>query len=42
MEFDAAEGGLTPAALVAVTVQVYEVPLLRPVTVIGLAAPLTL
>jgi len=41
-EFDAADGTLIPAALLAVTVQVYEVPLLRPVTVIGLAVPLTL
>jgi len=30
---DAAEAGPVPAALVAVTVNVYEVPLLRPVTV---------
>ena len=41
-EFDAADGTLIPSALLAVTVQVYEMPLLRPVTVIGLAVPLTL
>ena len=39
--FDAAEGALIPAALLAVTVQVYVVPLVKPVTVIGLAAPFT-
>jgi hypothetical protein len=41
-EFDTADGALIPAALVAVTVQVYEVPFVRPVTVIGLAVPLAL
>lgn len=41
-EFDVAEGTSNPAALHAVTVQMYEMPLLRPVTVIGLAIPLTL
>jgi hypothetical protein len=33
------EAGLVPLALVAVTEQVYAVPLVRPVTVIGLEAP---
>ena len=33
------EAGLVPIALVAVTVNVYDVPLVKPVTVIGLAAP---
>jgi hypothetical protein len=33
--FDAAEGGLVPAALVAVTVKVYAVPLVSPATVHG-------
>jgi hypothetical protein len=33
------DGALVPAALLAVTEQVYAVPLVRPVTVIGLAAP---
>jgi len=37
--FDAAEGRLVPALLVAVTVKVYAVPLLSPVTVIGDAGP---
>jgi hypothetical protein len=41
-EFDAAEDALIPTALLAVTVQVYVVPFVSPVTVIGLAAPLTL
>jgi hypothetical protein len=31
--FEAADAGLTPLALVAVTVKVYEVPLARPETV---------
>src|SRR5947209_20508256 len=30
--FDGADGGPVPTALVAVTVKVYDVPLLRPVT----------
>jgi hypothetical protein len=38
--FDAAEGRLVPALLVAVTVKVYAVPLVRPVTVIGDAGPI--
>jgi hypothetical protein len=33
MLFEAAEAGLVPAELVAVTVKVYVVPLVRPVTV---------
>ena len=33
--FEAAEAGPMPFALVAVTVKVYEVPLVRPVIVIG-------
>ena len=36
---DAAEALPVPALLVAVTVKVYAVPLVRPVTAIGLAAP---
>ena len=38
-EFDAVEAGPVPFALVAVTVKVYETPLVRPVTVIGDVAP---
>jgi hypothetical protein len=34
-EFEAAEEVLVPLAFVAVTVKVYAVPLVRPVTVIG-------
>ena len=37
--FDAADAGPVPIALVAVTVNVYAVPLVRPVTEIGLAVP---
>jgi hypothetical protein len=37
--FEAAEAGLDPMALVAFTVNVYAVPLVRPVTVIGLVVP---
>ncbi len=37
--FEAAEAALLPAELVATTVNVYAVPLVRPVTVIGLALP---
>jgi hypothetical protein len=37
--FDAPDAELVPTALVAVTVKVYAVPLVRPVTVIGLPAP---
>ena len=40
--FDGAEAGPVPTALVAVTVNVYEAPLVSPVTVIGLPAPLAL
>ncbi len=36
---DAVDAELVPALLVAVTVKVYAVPLVRPLTVIGLAAP---
>ena len=36
---EAAEAGLVPKALVAFTVNVYAVPLVRPVTVIGLVVP---
>jgi hypothetical protein len=39
---DGVEAGPVPAALVAVTVKVYAVPLVRPVTIIGLAVPMTL
>ena len=36
---DAAEAGPVPAELAAVTVKVYAVPLVRPVTTSGLPAP---
>jgi hypothetical protein len=36
---DAADAGPVPIALVAVTVKVYVVPFVKPVTVIGLDAP---
>ena len=36
---EAAEAAPVPAAFVAVTVKVYVVPLISPVTVIGLAVP---
>jgi hypothetical protein len=36
---DAADGALEPLALVAVTAKVYAVPLVSPLTVIGLAVP---
>lgn len=36
---DAADGAPTPRALVAVTVHVYVLPVVNPVTVIGLAGP---
>ena len=38
-EFDADDAELVPTAFVAVTVNVYAVPLVRPVTVIGDALP---
>ncbi len=38
-ELEAAEGAPVPMALVAVTVKVYAVPLVRPLTVIGLVVP---
>ena len=38
-EFDGAEAALVPAPLVAVTVQVYGVPLARGLTVMGLVVP---
>lgn len=37
--FEAAEAELTPAEFVAVTVKVYVVPLVRPVTVMGEPVP---
>jgi hypothetical protein len=37
---DAADAGLVPTALVALTVKVYAVPLLRPVTVVLVAGGL--
>ena len=37
--FEALDAGPVPATLVAVTVKVYAVPLVRPVTVIGEAEP---
>ena len=39
--FEAAEAGPLPAALVAVTVKVYELPLLRPVTMALVVLPPT-
>jgi hypothetical protein len=36
---DAADAALTPTAFVAVTVNVYAVPFVKPATMIGLAAP---
>ena len=39
-EFDAVDAVLVPTALVAVTVNVYVVPLLKPVIVIGDEEPL--
>ena len=38
--FEGTEAGPVPAALVAVTVNVYPVPFVNPVTVIGLPVPL--
>jgi len=38
-EFEAADAGLVPIAFVAVTVKVYAVPLVKPVTVMGLVVP---
>lgn len=38
--FDAAEAALEPALFVAVTLNVYEVPLVKPLTETGLAEPL--
>jgi hypothetical protein len=37
-----ADGGLVPMAFVAVTVKVYDVPLVSPVTVMGLLFPVAL
>jgi hypothetical protein len=37
--FDEADASPVPAWLVAVTVNVYTLPLLKPVTVMGLAVP---
>jgi hypothetical protein len=37
--FDGDDAGPVPATLVAVTVKVYAVPLVSPVTVIGAAGP---
>jgi hypothetical protein len=39
---DAADAGPVPIALVAVTVKVYVVPFVKPVTVIGLDAPVAM
>jgi hypothetical protein len=39
---EAADGTLVPALLLAVTVKVYAVPLVKPVTVIALEAPVAL
>jgi hypothetical protein len=38
-EFEATLAGLIPLAFVAITVKVYAVPLVSPVTIIGLAEP---
>ena len=40
--FDAAEGTLVPIALVAITVQVTGVPLVKPITVMGDVNPVLL
>jgi hypothetical protein len=40
--FEAVDGALVPAPLVAVTVQLYAVPLVNPDTVIGLLAPVAM
>jgi hypothetical protein len=37
---DGSEAGLAPSAFVAVTVNVYDVPSVRPVNLIGLRFPL--
>ena len=37
--FDGAEGGLVPLMFVAVTVNVYAIPFVRPDTTIGLEVP---
>ena len=39
---DGTDAGLVPTELVAVTVNVYEVPLLRPLTVVAVGAGLPL
>jgi len=39
--FDAADGAPVPTEFVAVTVKVYDVPFVRPVTVSGLALPVS-
>ena len=39
IEFDAADAAPVPALFVAVTVKVYAVPLVNPVTVMGLDVP---
>ena len=39
--FEAADGAPVPTKFVAVTVKVYDVPFVRPVTVSGLALPVT-
>lgn len=39
IEFEGDDAGLVPIALMAVTVKVYEVPFVRPVTVMGEAEP---
>jgi hypothetical protein len=39
--FEGAEAALLPAAFVAVTVKVYAVPLVRPVTLALVAGPVT-
>lgn len=41
-EFDAVDETLVPTAFVAVTVNVYAVPFVRPVTVIGLPVEVAL
>ncbi len=41
-ELDALEAELVPTEFVAVTVKVYAVPLLRPVTVIGEEPPVAI
>lgn len=42
IEFDGADAALEPATLIATAVNVYDVPLVRPVTTMGEADPCAL